>query len=210
MALGRRLLAVAVALLAVVAAAAFGVAGPASAQVGSGIGACTVVTGTQDVGTVSVGQQFVLQVAPTCLFNVGAVLTVTVNGVTVTGKVANASGQVLITITAISATQLSVDDPTITPAVCGVNTVTVTGPSSAAAGGVATQSATFTLDCSGAAATVTTVAAATPGAAASTPVVGGLSRTGADTVRFVAVALVMLSLGSTAVVATGRRQAASL
>jgi hypothetical protein len=206
--MGRRCATAAIALLAMTAAAVFSLVPAASAQTGSGIGACTVVTGTQDVGTVQVGQQFVLQVAPTCSFNVGAVLTVTVNGVSVLGKVANVNGQVLITITAISATQLSIDDPTITPAVCGVNTVTVTGPSSASNTGVATQSATFTLTCGAATTTVTTIAGAVAVTAA-TPSSGTLSRTGADTVRAVAVALALLAIGSMAVVATRRRRASS-
>lgn len=201
--MGRRFLAAAMAMLAVTGAAVFSLVPAASAQTGSGIGACTVSTGTQDVGTVQVGQQFVLQVAPTCLFDVGAPLTVTVNGVSVTGKVANASGQVLITITATSATQLSVDDPTITPAVCGVNTVTVTGPSSSSSTGVATQTATFTLTCGAATTTATSIVAAT----AATPISGHLSLTGADTLRAVAVALALLAIGSMAVVASRRRRA---
>jgi hypothetical protein len=192
-----------VAVFAVAGAAVLALAPAASAQAGSGIGTCTAVTGTQDVGTVSVGQHFVLQVAPQCVFNPGAAVTTTVNGVNIPGKVANATGQVLITITAVSATQLSVDDPTITPAVCGVNTVTVTGPSSAAAGGVATQSATFTLNCSTTATAAQAIAAATP----ATPISGRLSLTGANTLRFAAIALALLAIGSMAVVATRRRGA---
>jgi hypothetical protein len=192
-----------VAFLAVAGAALFSLAPAASAQTGSGIGACTTVTGTQDVGTVSVGQQFVLQLAPTCVWNVGASLTVTVNGVNVTGKVANASGQVLITITAISSTQLSVDDPTITPAVCGVNTVTATGPSSASATGVATQTATFTLNC---ATTVTTA----PPAGAATPITSRLALTGTNIMRFVAFALALMAIGSMAVVSVRRRRSARI
>jgi hypothetical protein len=203
----RRIVATAVAVFALAAAAVFALVPAAFAQVGSGIGTCTAVSGTTDVGTVTVGQQFVIQVAPTCAFNPGAALTVTVNGVSIVGKVANAGGQVLVTVTAISSTQLSVDDPTVTPAVCGVNTVTVSGPSSGSVSGVATQSATFTLTCG---ATATTVAPiATTGV---TTISGGsvLSRTGADSLRMVAVALALLGLGSLAVVATRRRRAATL
>ncbi|HEX3620854.1 MAG TPA: hypothetical protein VHT97_00905 [Acidimicrobiales bacterium] len=202
------LVATVMAFVAMLGVGGFALALPASAQVGSGVGSCTVVTGTQDVGTVSVGQQFVLQVSPTCLFDVGAPLTVTVNGVSVVGKVANVNGQVLITITATSTTQLSVDDPTITPAVCGVNTVTVTGPSSVAVGGVATQTATFTLNCATTVTTTVTPAVASTGGPA-TPITGRLSLTGADTVRFVAIALALMAVGSMAVVASRRRRAAA-
>lgn len=177
------------------------VAPAASAQTpGYPPGPCTAVTGTQDVGTVTIGQHFVLQVAPTCLFTVGAALTVTVNGVDVPGKVANASGQVLVTITVVSATQLSVDDPVTTPANCGVNTVTVSGPSATAQGGTATQTATFTLTCPVAPAVVTPVSPATP------ILTRGLSLTGANSARVAALALVLLLTGSLAVLTTRRRR----
>lgn len=44
----------------------------AQAQTGYPPGPCTAVSGTQDVGTVTVGQRFVLQLAPTCTFTPGA------------------------------------------------------------------------------------------------------------------------------------------
>lgn len=196
----RRFLATAVAVLAVAGAAVFSLVSPASAQTGSGIGLCTTINGSQDVGTVTIGQRFVLQVAPTCVFNVGATVTVTVNGVNIPGKVANASGQVLITITVVSATQLSVDDPVTTPAVCGVNTVTVSGPSTTAQGGTATQTATFTLTCPATPGVATTLTPATP------IVVRGLSLTGANSARFAALALALLVTGSLAVLITRRRR----
>ena len=199
----RRFVAAIAAVLAVAGMMA-SVATPASAQAGSGIGTCTATTGTQDVGSVSVGQQFVLQVAPTCVFDVGAILTVTVNGVNITGKVANVSGQVLITITVLSPTQLSVDDPVITPAVCGTNTVTVTGPSSVAVGGVATQTATFTVVCTS---TVTTVpVTATTVAGAARPSSGTLSLTGTDAIRFLVIAMGLIAVGTLAVLTSRRRR----
>jgi hypothetical protein len=148
------------------------------------------------VGNVSVGQRFVLQLAPTCLFTPGAAITVTVNGVNIPGKVANASGVVLVDVTVVSATQLSIDDPVLTPAICGVNTVTASGPSSSAQGGTSTQTARFTLGCP-----------AVPVVA--TPVQGRLSLTGANSARFAAIALVLMAAGSMAVVLTRRRRSAT-
>jgi hypothetical protein len=174
----------------------------ASAQTGYPPGPCTATTGTLDVGVVTVGQHFVVQVAPTCVFTVGASVTVTVNGVNIPGKVANANGFVLVDITVVSATQLSVDDPVITPAVCGVNTVKASGPSSTAQGGAATQTATFTLNCPAA-------AAAPSASTGATPIQSRLSLTGANTLRFVAIALALVGAGSMAVVATRRRRSSA-
>jgi hypothetical protein len=166
----------------------------ASGQTGYPPGVCTATTGVQDVGTVNIGNRFVLQLAPTCLFTPGAAVTVTVNGVNIPGKVANASGVVLVDVTVVSATQLSIDDPVLTPAICGVNTATATGPSSSAQGGTSTQTARFTLNCPLV-------------AAVATPVQGRLSLTGANSARFAAIALALLVAGSLAVVLTRRRAA---
>ena len=173
----------------------------ASAQTGYPPGPCTAVSGAQDVGNVSVGQRFVLQLAPTCLFTPGSPVTVTVNGVNIPGKAANAGGLVLVDITVVSSTQLSIDDPVLTPAVCGSNTVVASGPSQTAQGGTSTQTARFTLNCQSA------VVAAIPQVA--TPVLGRLSLTGADTLRYTAIALALVAVGSTALVVTRRRRASS-
>jgi hypothetical protein len=188
----------AVALLAIVGAGLFALAAPAGAQTGSGVGLCTTITGVQNVGNVAIGQRFVLQLAPTCVFDVGAAITVTVNGVNIPGKVANANGFVLVDITVVSATQLSIDDPVLTPAICGTNTVVARGPSATAQGGISTQTATFTITCP-----VVPVVA--------TPVTstGRLSLTGANTLRYVAIALALVAAGSMALVATRRRRAAT-
>ena len=176
------------------------VAPAVSAQVGYPPGPCTATVGTTDVGTVAVGQSFVLQLAPTCVFTVGSAITVTVNGVNIPGKVANASGQTLVTITVVSPTQLSIDDPILTPAVCGRNTVTASGPSSVAVGGVATQTATFTITCPVVPVTAVTVTPAVP-------IQSRLSLTGANSIRYAAVALALIVAGATAVSVTRRRRA---
>ena len=124
----------------------------------------------------------------------------TVNGVDIPGKVATASGFVLVDITVVSTTQLSIDDPILTPAVCGVNTATARGPSPTAQGGISTQTANFTLNCPTAADTGTRTV--TP-----VPVQGTLSRTGANMLRVVAAALALIVAGATAVIASRRRRA---
>jgi hypothetical protein len=184
-----------VALCGVVGAVLLVMAPAASAQTGYPPGPCTAVAGIQNVGTVTVGQRFVIQLAPTCVFTAGTPVTVTVNGVNIPGKVSNASGFVTVDITVVSATQLSVDDPILTPAVCGTNTVVATGASSTAQGGTATQTATFTLTCPAA------------GPAVATPIQGRLSLTGANSLRFAAVALVLMAVGGMVLVATRRRRA---
>lgn len=167
----------------------------AQAQTGYPPGVCTTITGSQDVGAVNVGQRFVLQLAPTCLFTPGAAITVTVNGVTIPGKVAQPGGFVLVDITVVSATQLSIDDPTLVPAICGANTATARGASGTAQGGVSTQTATFTVNCP------------LPSAQVAQPVQGRLSLTGSNSVRLAVLALALVSAGSIAVVLTRRRRA---
>lgn len=157
-------------------------------------GLCTAVTGSQNVGSVNVGQRFVLQVAPTCLFTPGTPVTVTVNGANIPGKIAEPGGFVLLDITVLSATQLSINP--IVPAICGTNTVIARGASTSAVGGVSTQTATFTLNCP-----------AVSGTGTATPSAGLLSRTGANSMRFVALALTLMVAGSLALVVTRRRRA---
>lgn len=181
------------------------VAPAASAQTGYPPGPCTAVTGSQNVGNVSIGQRFVLQVAPTCLFTPGTPVTVTVNGVDIPGKTAEAGGFVLVDVTVVSATQLSIDDPVLTPAFCGTNTVTARGASSTAQGGISTQTATFTLNCPAGPGTGTGPGSAVP----ATPVFGRLSLTGADSMRYTALALALVVAGSLALVVTRRRRAAT-
>ena len=183
--------------LVAVAGALLVLAAPAaSAQTGYPPGVCTAITGTQDVGAVNVGQRFVLQLAPTCLFTPGAAITVTVNGVNIPGKVAETGGFVLVDITVVSTTQLSIDDPILVTAVCGTNTAVARGPSSTAAGGIATQTANFTVTCP------------TPLASAQVaqPIQARLSLTGSNTVRLAALALTLVAAGLVAVFFTRRRR----
>ena len=191
-------------LVGLVSAVTLLVVSPARAQTGQyPPGLCTAVVGSQDVGSVNIGQRFVLQIAPTCLFTPGTPVTVTVNGVDIPGKTAEPGGFVLVDITVLSATELSIDDPVLTPAFCGTNTVTARGASTSAQGGVSTQTANFTLNCP--AGTGSGTGTASP----ASPVAGRLSLTGANTMRFVAIALTLMAAGSLALVFSRRRRAAA-
>lgn len=183
-------------LIGVLGGLALLVAPAASAQTGYPPGPCTTVSGSQDVGAVTVGQRFVLQLAPTCVFTVGADITVTVNGVNIPGKKANASGFTTVDITVVSATQLSIDDPILTTAVCGTNTVTASGASATAQGGISTQTARFVLTCPIV-------------AAVATPILGRLSLTGANSLRYAALALALVAAGAMFLVVARRRRADS-
>lgn len=179
------------ALVSLVGAVMVLLAPAATAQTGYPPGSCTQVTGSQDVGTVEVGQQFVLQIAPTCLFDPGAQVEIDANGVVFTDT-AETNGRVLLTVNVLSTTQLSINP--IVPARCGVNTVTARGRSTIAQGGTATQTANFTLNCPA-------------GPAVATPIQGRLSLTGANSVRFAALAFALVVAGSVFVVLARRRRA---
>lgn len=181
--------ALSIAALAVMAAGWLAMAIPAPAQTTTTTtttaytgGACRPLSGTQDAGTVQVGQRFNLTAAPQCAFTPGANVRGTVNGVFVGNKRADASGRVVFDITALSTSTLRVDDPVDVPARCGSdrNTAVATGPSSVAGADV-TQTILFTLDCT----TGTTVAAAR----------GRVALTGANVLRFGAVAVALLLVG---------------
>ena len=200
----RRTQTMAVLVVALVGGLLFFATPAASPQTGYPPGLCTAVSGTQDVGTVEIGQRFVVQVAPTCLFTPGTPVTVTVNGVDIPGKTAEPGGFVLVDVTVVSATQLSIDDPVLTPAFCGTNTVTARGASRTAQGGIATQTATFTLNCPAPAAG----GGGIPGAGVATPVAGRLSLTGANSLRVAVAAVALVVAGSMLIVVTRRRRAA--
>jgi hypothetical protein len=165
----------------------------AAAQTGAGYppADCAVLVGSQAGGELAVGQTLTITVAPTCVYTPGASVTVVVNGVSAGAKVVNANGTVTVTITAVSETTLSVN-PQV-PARCGVNTMTVTGPSAVAGGRTVTQNVTFNLRC----------------AAVAPKVASPLARTGANVARYGGAALVLLVAGSLIVMASRRRRADS-
>jgi len=142
-----RIRSVGVAAFASVAVVMWLVVPSASAQTGYPPGSCTPLNGSQFAGNASVGQTFTVRATPTCVFTAGAAVAVVVNGVSVPGKVAAADGSVSVTVTVVSTTQLSIDDPVLTPAFCGLNTITATGPSAVAGGQSVTQTVTFNVVC---------------------------------------------------------------
>lgn len=154
-------------------------------------GQCNVTTGSVDAGSHLVGERFTLTLAPTCVFDPGSSVTVTVNGQAVGTKVASSSGTVNVTITITSATQLSIDDPILVSSQCGRNTVVATGTSSVAASAV-TQSASFTVSCPAATASATT---------------GTVAFTGANIAKWSAAALVLVAAGFGLVALSRRRRA---
>lgn len=184
MSLGRRtlggLFAVAIAMIGV-----YGPVAPASGQTGYG-DPCNPPTSTQNLGSLDVGATATYRLSPTpCTLNPGAALTVTVNGINIPGKVADANGTVLVTVRAVSRTQLEIDDPVNVAAVCGNNNIVVRGPSKAAANVTVNHTGTFNLVC---------------------PVAGGtVPRTGSSTLRWVSVATVLVALGA-AFLAVERRR----
>jgi hypothetical protein len=153
---------------------------------------CNVLSGTQVLGDVRVGDTFTFQLAPQCTFTVGASATVDVNGVVFT-KAVNASGFVEVTVRVVSENLLEVNPQA--PARCGTNTISATAPSAVAGGQPVTQTAVFNLLCG-----------AAPRAA--TPVRGRLSLTGTDVLPWAAAALALLVVGALLVTASRRRASA--
>ncbi len=180
------------ALVAFVGGAALLVAPPAMAQTPGYPPTCNVADIPIGAGGHNVGDTFTVTLSPACTFTPGAAVNVTVNGQSVPNKVANASGSVTLRITAVSATQFSIDDPVNVVARCGGNSAVGTGPSAVARTNV-TQTANFTLVCPG-------VAGGTV-----TPVTGSVAFTGANIAKWAAVALALILFGAVLVVLNRRR-----
>lgn len=178
------------AVLAIITAAMALAVPAASAQAGYQ-GQCEATTSSSSAGGHNVGSTFTVQLAPTCAWTPGTPVTVTVNGVSIPGKVANASGVVTVAITVVSESQLSVDDPVIVASQCGSNTVVGVGPSSVAGGATVTHSAGFTVNC-----------AASPARATR----GAVAFTGANVAKWSAAALVLVAAGFGFVLFSRRRK----
>ncbi|HUQ63691.1 MAG TPA: hypothetical protein VM121_08055 [Acidimicrobiales bacterium] len=176
--------------LAIVSGAMALAAPGASAQTGYQ-GQCNATTGSSNAGSHNIGETFTVQLAPTCVWTPGSAVTVNVNGVPIPGKVANAAGLVSVTITVVSATQLSVDDPVSVASQCGSNSVVGVGQSSVAGGATVTHSAGFTVNCAASTAKATT---------------GTVAFTGANVAKWSAAAFVLLAAGFALVLVTRRRK----
>ena len=188
------------ALMAVLSGAAFAVAPAASAQTGYPPPACSPVTGTISAGSHPIGETFSTTLTPVCVFTPGATVTVTVNGVVVGTKVADASGSVSVTVFVESATSLLIDDPVRVPGRCGPdNRIVATGPSEVARADV-TQIATFDVLCPGG--PDGPDAGQVPRARQ-----GGVAFTGDNIALMAAAAIVLVGIGAGLVITNRRRRA---
>ncbi len=192
--LTKRGVATLVAMLAGLAATGTALSVPAHAQVGYPPGPCTATVNAATVGAVSVGATFTVVLTPVCAWAPGAPVTVFVNGQVVATKLVGLGGTVSVSVTVLSATTLSIDDPVLVPAVCGTNAVSGVGGSSVAVGMV-TQTVSFHLDCGS--------------LAAQTVSRGFLSFTGANVLRWAGVAGGAMLIGALLVGVTRKRAKAS-
>jgi hypothetical protein len=163
----------------------------AGAQTGYPPGGCSTPTGSQDVGGVNVGATFTVRIQPVCLFDVGALVSLTVNGQGIGTKEADASGGIDVVVRVVSQTVIEIDDPITVAAQCGVNTIVASGESD---GTPVTQTARFTILC--------------PGGAAQA-VRGRVAFTGANLLRWGGGAAALVAIGGFLLVTARRRSRAS-
>ncbi len=187
------------AMITLVMGAVLGAMAPAaSAQTGYPPPACSPADTVIDAGTHAVGETFTIRLAPLCLWDPGSAVATTVNGQSVGTKVADAGGGINVAVTVVSATQLSIDDPVVVAGRCGGNNASGVGPS-ATAGASVRATANFSIRCEGAA------AAPRPARAARS----GVAFTGANVLRWGAVALALLGVGAVLVIGARRRRGAA-
>ena len=163
----------------------------AGAQTGYPPGGCTTPSGSQDVGGVNVGSSFTVRIQPVCLFDVGSLVSLTVNGQGIGTKEADASGGINVAVRVVSQTTIEIDDPITVAAQCGVNTIVANGESD---GTPVSQTASFTILC--------------PGGVAKA-VKGRVAFTGANALRWGGAAALLVALGGGLMVAARRRSRAS-
>ena len=163
----------------------------AGAQTGYPPGGCTTPSGSQDVGGVNVGASFNVRIQPVCLFDVGSLVSLTVNGQGIGTKAADTSGGINVAVRVVSQTQIEIDDPITVAARCGVNTILASGKSN---GTPVTQTANFSIQC--------------PGGAAKA-VRGRVAFTGANLLRWGGGAAVLVALGGVLLVTARRRSRAT-
>src|SRR5215213_3269296 len=93
----------------VVGTTVYAFAPAASAQVGYPPPVCPPGDTPIDAGTHDIGETFTVRILPNCLFDPGIQVTVTVNGQAAGVKIADSGGGANVTITVLSATELSID-----------------------------------------------------------------------------------------------------
>jgi hypothetical protein len=151
--------------------------------------ATTTVTSPCTAGDVNAG---IVAVGKTITFTLcggysGAPVTITVNG-TSAGTKTPVNGAVTVVVTVVSQTVLQINDPINVAAVCGTNQVVTSGTGTPGA-----STGTFTVAC--------TTAVAGNG--------GGLAFTGANILRFLLAALVLIAAGTALVLFQRRRRQTS-
>ncbi len=135
--------------------------------------------GPVNAGNVSIGQTVTFMLCGP--FQPGATAAINVNGTAAGSKTVASNGTVTIVITINSATSGTVNDPVTVPVTCGSNTATATS------GGVS-QTGTFNLICG------------------STTKTSGLAFTGANVMKAVLAALLLIAIGGALVLAQRRRR----
>lgn len=141
---------------------------------------------TVDAGAHAIGSSFSFVLG--CPFDPGSTVTITVNGQTVGTKTADASGAVTVNVTVVSQTVLQINDPVTAPGQCGPNSVVATGPANGSTGSI---TGGFTVLCP--AGVVTAVPRR------------GVAFTGANILRWGAVAMLLVAVGAVLIVADRRR-----
>ena len=172
-------------------AVAFLIVPEAGAQTGYPPGVCTTPNGSQHEGDFNIGASFTARLQPICLWDVGSLVNLTVNGQGIGTKEADAGGGINVAVRVVSQTSVEIDDPITVAAQCGVNTIVGSGVSN---GTPVTQTATFTILC--------------PGGAAKA-VRGKVAFTGDNLLRWGGGAAVLVALGGVLLVTARRRSRVS-
>ena len=117
---------------------------PASAQGAYPPGDCSVTIGNQNVGNLGSGDTNVV-IAPHCVFQINAPVTITVNNTIIGDVIADGSGVVVLPVSVLPSKALKVHGHHV-PAVCGPNTLKGHG-FSPVAGKHVTHTLTFNVVC---------------------------------------------------------------
>jgi len=160
-------------------------------------GPCIPGNRVENLGSRAIGSTFTIRMVTQCLWDPGFTVNLTVNGQAAGSKTADGASSINVSVTVLSATQLSINDPILVSGGCGNNRVVGTSPSSAAGGAIETFTATFNVDCGRPAATAGAVGG-----------IGGIAFTGANILKWGGFALVLMAGGWLLVGVSRRRRSA--
>ncbi|MCA1690671.1 MAG: hypothetical protein LC733_00160 [Actinobacteria bacterium] len=149
-------------------------------------GNCNVTIGNQNLGSLNFGDSQVV-IAPSCVFQVNAPVTITINNTQIGDTFADPSGLVAVPISILPSKTFLIHGRQI-PAVCGLNVLRGVGFSAVASTNV-TQTVTFNVSCP-------SVEQAKPGAVAFT---------GGNIIRWSMMALATMLVGALLVTFARRR-----